>query len=133
MLFRLMTDRSGISRSTSQNELLDLERMLLDPEVRHSRVAVELLLHPHFKEYGSSGRTYDRETMIRMMNREASGEITIRDFEVRTLSPEVALVTYRSVGQNQEARRSSVWVKDEGRWQVIFHQGTKVPSRLAMG
>ena len=128
-----MTDRSRTTQSRSQSELLDLERMLLDPEVRHSRVAVELLLHPHFKEYGSSGRVYDRETMIRMMNREASGEITIRDFEVRMLSADVALVTYRSVGQDQEARRSSVWLKDDGRWQVIFHQGTKVPSRLAMG
>jgi hypothetical protein len=94
---------------------------------------VELLLHPQFKEYGSSGRIYDRETMIRMMNRETSGEITIRDFEARILSGDVALVTYRTVGQNQEARRSSVWVKDDGRWQVVFHQGTKVPSRLAMG
>ncbi len=128
-----MTDRTRSTRNKTQTELLDLERMLLDPEVRHSRVAVELLLHSQFKEYGSSGRVYDRETMIRMMNREASGEITIRDFEVRMLSGDVALVTYRSVGQNQEARRSSVWLKDEGRWQVIFHQGTKVPSRLAMG
>ena len=128
-----MTDRSRSTRSKSQTELLDLERMLLDPEVRHSRVAVELLLHPQFKEYGSSGRVYDRETMIRMMNRETSGEITIREFEARMLSADVALITYRSVGQNQEARRSSVWLKDEGRWQVIFHQGTKVPSRLAMG
>lgn len=129
-----MTDRSRIgAQRGAVNELLDLERMLLDPEVRHSRVAVELLLHPTFREYGSSGRVYDRETMVRLMNREASGSITIRDFEARLLSDNVCLVTYRSVGETQEARRSSIWVKDDGRWQVVFHQGTKIPSRLAQG
>jgi len=113
--------------------LLDLERMLLDPEVRHSRVAVELLLHAEFKEFGSSGRVYDRETMIKMMNRETSAEVTIRDFSARMLSPDVCLVTYRSVGESYEARRSSVWVRDAGRWQVVFHQGSKIPGRLAQG
>jgi len=107
--------------------------MLLDPEVRHSRVAVELLLHAQFKEFGSSGRVYDRDTMIKMMNRETSGQITIRDFETRMLSADVCLVSYRSVGESHEARRSSVWVRDEGRWQVIFHQGTKIPGRLSQG
>jgi len=130
-----MTDQNRLSRqqTRSQNELLDLERMLLDPEVRHSRVAVELLLHSQFKEFGSSGRVYDRDTMIKMMNRETSGQITIRDFDARMLSTDVCLVTYRSVGESQEARRSSVWVRDEGRWQVIFHQGTKIPGRLSQG
>ena len=129
-----MTDPIRLSRqqTKSQNELLDLERMLLDPEVRHSRVAVELLLHAQFKEFGSSGRVYDRDTMIKMMNRETSGLITIRDFEARILSADVCLVSYRSVGE-QEVLRSSVWVRERGRWQVIFHQGTKIPGRLAQG
>jgi hypothetical protein len=75
--------------------------------------AVELLLHSclGIRQLGRSMTG----TKIKMMN-ETSGQITIRDFEARMLSTDVCLVSYRSVGEEQEARRSSVWVKDEGRW-----------------
>jgi len=41
------------------------------------------------------------------------------------------LVRYRSVrtgedGTTVEALRSSLWVLWQGRWQILFHQGTRV-------
>ena len=60
--------------------------------------------------------------------------VMIRDFSVRELAEGVALVTYRTVGmEGKEARRSSIWVRQLSRWQVIFHQGTRIPSRLSLG
>jgi hypothetical protein len=108
------------------------EQALLDPDVRTSRAQLEDLFHVDFSETGSTGELYDRETMIEMMVGEASGQVVMRDFNTSYLSVDVALVTYRSVGTGgQEARRSSVWVFQDGRWQLRHHQGTRVPDRWA--
>jgi hypothetical protein len=117
-----------------RDEILELERRLLDPEVRHSVVSVDRLLHPEFTEFGSGGRVYNKEMMVSMMTRETPAPVMIRDFGVRELAEGVALVTYRTVGtEGKEARRSSVWIREQARWQVIFHQGTRIPSRLSLG
>ena len=40
------------------------------------------------------------------------------------LAQDVVLLTYRTEG----SRRSSVWVRSAGSWQVRFHQGTPASS-----
>lgn len=113
-----------------KEQLLALERMLLDPEVRHSASKLEVLLHEDFIEFGSSGLVYNRRMMIDMMVKEVPATVLIRDYEVRSLSADTALVTYRSIGASgQEARRSSIWVHSDGVWKVRFHQGTRIPDR----
>jgi ribonuclease HI len=106
------------------------EQEMLDPEVRSSRGRLEDLIHVDFSETGSSGEVYDRETMIDMMVGESPGQVVMRDFHTSYLSADVALVNYRTVGTGgQEARRSSVWVFEDDRWQLRHHQGTRVPDR----
>jgi hypothetical protein len=113
-----------------RDELLDLEQRLLDPSVRGSPQAVVPLLHPDFVEFGSSGRVYTKEMMVQMMLQQAPGVVRIRDFDVREIAPEAALVTYRTVGaEGKETRRSSIWVRGGGGWQIVFHQGTRVHAR----
>ena len=117
-------------RSTrkASNELLARERALTDPDVRRSRSQVSELLHEDFTETGSSGQVYSRDEMIEMMVAEAPGEVIVRDFEVAYLGDDVALVTYRSIGTSgQEARRTSLWVREDDRWRLRHHQGTRVP------
>jgi ribonuclease HI len=107
--------------------LYESEMALVDPEVRHSRDRIENLLHHDFAELGSTGEVYDRATMIEMMVSESPGRVMIRDFTSTTLSDEVALVSYRSIGTSgQEVRRTSVWIREEDRWQLRHHQGTRV-------
>lgn len=114
-----------------RDELLDLEQRLLDPGVRGSPQAVIPLLHPEFIEFGSSGRVYSKEMMVQMMVQETPGVVKIRDFDVRDISHDVALVTYRTIGaEGKETRRSSIWLRREGGWQIVFHQGTRVHGRL---
>lgn len=103
---------------------------MLDPRVRADRDQVSRLLHDDFLEFGSTGRVYNRKVLLDMLEDEEPSPVVIRDFAVRQLSDDTALVTYRTVGQGgQEARRSSVWVQDNGAWKMVFHQGTRISHR----
>ena len=95
---------------------------MLDPGVRSDPVRMSRLLRDDFIEFGSSGRVYAKTMLIEMITHEEHARVVMRDFAVRQLASDTALVTYRSVGQSgQEARRSSVWVQSggSGRWCSI--------------
>jgi len=131
----LSTRRSKLQRSPLKTEsrldrtLYQVECLLTDPDTRGSRSQLEQLIHPDFTETGSTGNVYDRETIINMMLTEAPGAAFIRDFQSHTLTADTAFVTYRSVGESgQEARRSSIWIRTKGHWQLRYHQGTRVPN-----
>lgn len=100
---------------------------LLDPEVRADPRRVRALIHDDFLEFGSTGRVYNKKMLLDMLSGEKHGDVAIREFAVRQLSTDTALVTYRTVGDSgQEARRSSIWVRVDGVWQMNFHQGTRI-------
>ena len=116
------------------DELHKLEMEVLDPKTRGNPDRLDLLLRSDFVEFGSSGRVYHKNMLIDMMVNEQHAPVLIRDFNVRDLAGQAALVTYRTVGQSgQEARRSSVWVLRAGRWQMVFHQGTRIPGSWSWG
>jgi hypothetical protein len=53
----------------------------------------------------------------------------MKNFYVRQISSEVALVTYCAVIENSlgieiDSLRSSIWKSTNGKWQILFHQGT---------
>lgn len=122
------------SRHPWFDELYVLESEMLDPKVRGDRQRLQELLRDDFGEFGSSGRVYGRSTLIDMLLKEEHATVTIKEFSVRQLDVATALVTYRSVGQaGREARRSSIWVRDTGHWQMAFHQGTRISSRGPVG
>lgn len=103
------------------------EMEILDPEVRSDPARVRDLLHDEFIEFGSTGRVYNKKILLDMLRQEKPSSVVIRDFSVRQLASDTALVTYRTVGQSgQEARRSSVWVRQDGVWKMAFHQGTRI-------
>lgn len=112
-----------------RDELEALELELLEPDTRRDANRLRTLVRDDFIEFGSSGRVYEKAMLIEMLAKEEQGKVLIRDFAVRELAGEVALVTYRTVGTSgQEARRSSVWVKEDPGWKLVFHQGTRIPN-----
>ncbi len=128
-------DRSaGIGKFKSRqhpwfDDLHDLELAMLDPEVRGDPGRLDELLRDDFIEFGSSGRVYEKRMLIDMIAKESHAPVIIRDFAIRQLAADTALVTYRSVGQSgQEARRSSIWIRGDERWKMAFHQGTRIPN-----
>jgi hypothetical protein len=108
--------------------LRTLEERLLDPEVRVDAGRVATLLADDFREFGKSGRVYDRKSILALLAAEVAQAITIEAFSAELLGPEAALATYISrTADGEQSRRSSVWVYRQGRWQMLFHQGTAIP------
>lgn len=116
-------------RAALDRVLYRAELELIHPETRHTRVSLEKLLHPLYTETGSTGNTYGRATIIEMMIGQEPGGVVIRDFQAHPLNADTAFVTYRSIGTGgQEARRTSIWTRTDARWQLRYHQGTRIPN-----
>jgi hypothetical protein len=88
------------------------------------------LLAADFVEFGRSGAVYGRQQIVEALREERPAVRTMSDFSVRWLADDVALVTYRSARRDSDraepvhSLRSSIWRTIDGRWQMVFHQGT---------
>jgi hypothetical protein len=129
-----------------EHELRKLEESLLRPEVRRDSVACARLLADDFSEFGSSGTIFTKSQILQALEKEAlktealntepPTHFSIDDFRVRIVAPDAALVTYRATRRSETERspsasssvslRSSRWVLRDSRWQILFHQGTKI-------
>jgi hypothetical protein len=115
----------------SQEELFRrLEERLLQSDVRKSAEDVAALLAGDFIEFGSSGRIFNKQQIIAALQDETSIRISLTNFRVQLLAPDVSLITYLAIrldateNQSASSLRSSIWKLIEGRWQIVFHQGT---------
>jgi hypothetical protein len=118
------------------DHLKSLEETLLDPAVRKNSEQVSTLLAYDFLEFGSSGRTFDKASILEDLRNEPPHQTArLSDFAIRTLAPEVILATYRTTRHDSsgqiihQAKRSSIWINRNNRWQITFHQGTPIPSQ----
>jgi len=105
-----------------EDEIRELEERLVTPAVRASADALDRLVSDQFVEFGSSGRVYAKHDVIAQMLAQPSVTVSVTDFHVLALSPDVALATYRT----GRSLRSSVWRREGGHWRIVFHQGTTV-------
>jgi hypothetical protein len=117
---------------TLADHLRSLEEQLLDPATRTSPAQLNHLLAPDFLEFGSSGRTFTRAEILAALASELPAAILhLSDFNLQASAPGWALVTYRSTritpAASRSALRSSTWIHRDGRWQLLFHQGTLIP------
>jgi len=120
-----VSERSG-ARATLEEELLGLEKRLLDPKERRERRALAELLDEDFVEHGSSGRVYTRAEIL-ALPMEPDRAFEFGPFRVKELAPGCALARYRVLSDGVWSLRCSVWRLREGRWQLVFHQGTACP------
>jgi hypothetical protein len=113
-----------------------LEGELLKPDVRRSEEQVARLLAEDFIEFGSSGRVYNKAQVIEALRHEPpdiKARVSLVDFSARRLASDVILVTYRTLQSGGlevpagSRLRSSIWKSIDGRWQMVFHQGTPAP------
>src|SRR5215472_15519776 len=75
----------------------ELETSLHRREIRNSPDAVSALLADDFLEFGSSGKIWDKPSMVASMEKEQLDlQVTVEDFAARELAPGVVLVTYVS-------------------------------------
>ena len=112
-----------------ERTLLNLEKKLLDPEIRSSKNDLCKLLADSFFEFGSSGKVlYKNENINDIQLSEV--KMHLSDFEIHPLSEEIILTTYKIYNElnQQSSLRSSLWKLVDGHWKMHFHQGTKIPS-----
>jgi len=110
-----------------QDELRDLEMALLRPSVRHDPPALSKFLADEFREFGSSGRVLGKPDIIEALQTEDAREFEVTDFSVSVICEHAALVTFRLCTRERPGLpgrlsfRSSLWIRGDGRWQMLFH------------
>jgi hypothetical protein len=111
-----------------------LELELLDPAIRADAHAVRARLHPEFREVGASGKLWDVAATTSALAVEGDdAPIDASDMESFRLAPDVILLTYTTRRAGRTARRSSIWTRSVGQWQLRYHQGTIVPDDVGSG
>ncbi len=114
-----------------KEELLQLERDLLKSEIRKSAENISNILAEDFIEFCSngieyhykSGDTFQEEDSIEL-------DWEIIDFKIKQLSQDCILAMYKVIKfdkANEDGKyslRSSIWKYINGKWKIVFHQGT---------
>lgn len=114
-------------------QLRNLEEQLLHSAVRRDPEAVSALLTDDFREFGSSGRIFDKQQILLALQEESPSQLSLTDFQAAVLAPDVVLVTYRAMRSHDlqknvsQSLRSSIWVFRNAGWRMLFHQGTRSP------
>ncbi|GGI77294.1 DUF4440 domain-containing protein [Shewanella hanedai] len=113
-----------------KQQLIELELYLLKSEVRTSAKELSALIHDDFLEFGGSGIRFGKEEVLIRLPQVKCPEFSATDFELRMLAPDLAQLLYRATILKPNefitrySLRSSLWKEEDGRWQLIFHQGT---------
>lgn len=108
-------------------ELRRLEESLWQEETRFDRHYMDGVLSPGFVEFGRSGKIWTREATLTTPKRKIGARIPLPKFGVRMITEDVALVTYRSEGLEDDievGNRASIWRRTGDGWRLEFHQGT---------
>ncbi|WP_445683581.1 DUF4440 domain-containing protein [Solibacillus sp. FSL R7-0668] len=102
--------------STLKEQLLQLEKKLLEPEIRLSKDELSNLLADSFFEFGSSGKVLYKDENIGEMSLSIV-QMKLSDFEIHPMSEEIVLTTYRIYNEmkNEHSLRSSIWKLIDGR------------------
>jgi hypothetical protein len=108
-----------------KHALYNLEMSLLDSSVRSSNTKLNQLIADDFIEFGSLGKIYNKKNVLEFLPLEPLRKFIVEDFVVTELSSEVILATYKAIIDQVTSLRSSIWKMNGGKWQMVFHQGTK--------
>ncbi len=112
--------------------IYDLEMELLKPEIRRSSEEISKLLSKEFFEICSSGRIwyYNANDVIDQGDDKLLVNWEIQNFQVKMLAKDVVLTTYKAIRSSKKGEdvkqslRSSLWKNTNGKWKIVFHQGT---------
>ncbi|MEU1124772.1 nuclear transport factor 2 family protein [Streptomyces sp. NPDC005899] len=119
-----MTEQSPAVAAAIEGEL-----RLLDPVVRASAEALAAMLHPAFREIGTSGRLWERDTIIAALTTPdpgapRPGPLTASRMRGEQLAPDLVHLTFDTETRGLRSHRSSLWRLTESGWLLYFHQAT---------
>lgn len=113
-----------------EKTLFDLEAELQKSEVRKSVEKLNEIISDDFREITSSGTVTDKQDCF--VNLPAAPEIkfVMTDFSVRELATDLVQTFFKTektiIGTDKisYSMRNSIWKNENGKWKMIFHQGT---------
>jgi len=114
--------------------ILKLENDLLKSEIRKSTQKINEILADDFIEFTSSGSEYHYKSGDVFQEQNDNHELLwqIVDFKIKQLSDHCILAIYRLIKHNEVnenikySLRSSIWKCCDGKWKMLFHQGTLI-------
>ncbi len=115
-----------------KNTIYELETSLLKPEVRSSFDQLNHLLADDFKEFGSSGLVYTKQSVLERLPSNTNKTVyVVSDFEVISLSEGIVMANFktdRTINNTDKVSslRTSLWRNENGVWRMFFHQGTPI-------
>lgn len=112
-----------------EKHILELENELLKTKTRQSAEKINELLSDDFIEFCSSGKIYKYNKGDVFYKDIILPEVKweIKEFTTTELSSECIMATYKLIKLNEKiiySLRSSIWKCINGKWKMIFHQGT---------
>ena len=110
------------------DEIREAEEACLDLGIRADAGRLESLIADEFVEFGSSGRVWDKASVLEVVPAESGLAFSLQDFAATELAPDLVHTTFRlsirDPNSERHSLRSSLWIRRSGRWQILFHQGT---------
>lgn len=119
-----------------KEKIFELENDLLKADVRKSAQKINAILSDDFVEFCSSGSEYHYKNgdVFQAEDDEKNLDWEIFNFEVKELSKDCVLATYKVVKHDEHDERkryflrSSIWKEENGKWKMFFNQGTLLPN-----
>lgn len=118
---------------TIKKELIGREPIFHHPEkFGTSEEAIRDQMCEAFWEVGASGNVYQKEDVINTLQERYNDPSyedvwEVSDFELTQIASDNYLLTYVLIQDNiRVTRRSTIWRKEEGKWKILYHQGTIV-------
>ncbi len=125
-----MTSTDDTTLDAIRDALRAREPIFHRPEWGTRREDFEAMVEPDFWEVGASGQCYDRafvlDTLVARHAAPVHEDLQVSDFACRALGDDTYLVTYRLAQGERLSRRSTIWRRHEGRWRIVYHQGTLI-------
>ena len=116
----------------TSNTIKNFEIELLQPEIRKSTERLDELIADEFIEIGESGKQYNKQDILSALPMQTGLKFSLSDFKATEISSDVFLATFHLEKEITKSRekiislRSSIWKNKNGKWQIVFHQGTKI-------
>lgn len=110
--------------------LLKLEMSLWIESTRNSNKYMESILHESFYEIGQSGKKWTKSDILAEKPLSLETRFPLTELSIKELHDDSYLISYKvEYTVNDLVRksyRSSIWLKQEDSYQLLFHQGTAI-------
>lgn len=117
-----------IEEDRLRKELVAKEELLLDNAIRNDAGKIAELLDASFVEFTSSGAQYRYSPGATFGDLDGVSYLDRDTVRMLNLADDCKLLLYVNSRVCKNARmksnRSSVWKKIDGKWKLVFHQGT---------